>query len=127
VGGVAALALKAREVLTPQAVLEADWERAAAIKAGTTPIAQVVNRRRYRLSGVIRAVALGQLGVGPGFTIDLFDGTGVIEVVWLGQRQVRGLEPGRHLIVEGLAVVSDDGSRLMRNPRYELVPLGVKA
>jgi hypothetical protein len=114
-------------MLTPQAVLEADEERAAALKAGTTPIGAAKNRCRYRLSGVIRSVVVTPHGAGPGFEVELFDGTGSMDLVWLGQSRVRGLEPGRHLIVEGLMVVQGDGRRVMRNPLYELVPLGAKA
>jgi hypothetical protein len=116
------LSKRVRDLLTPQSVLEAHEERALAAKEGTVPIAQTRPRQKARVSGVIRSLGIGPRGSGATFEIDLYDGTGSVTVLWLGQRQILGMEPGRHVIVEGLMTVDDAGRRVMRDPRYELIP-----
>jgi cytochrome c-type biogenesis protein CcmE len=116
--------LKARikDLLTPQEILDADEERLKAAKEGTVPIAETEDRVHVRVSGVIRSIAIGPRGPGASFEINLYDGTESATVIWLGQRQILGLEPGRHVVVEGLMTVDRTGVRLMRDPRYQLVP-----
>jgi hypothetical protein len=41
--------------------------------------------------------------------------------VWLGRRQITGIGPGRNLRVTGRIGILD-GTRVMYNPRYELLP-----
>ncbi|MDR1799191.1 MAG: OB-fold nucleic acid binding domain-containing protein [Bifidobacteriaceae bacterium] len=113
------------DLLTPQSVLEAHEERALAAKEGTVPIAQTANRQPARVSGVIRSLAISPRGSGAAVEVDLYDGTGAVTVVWLGQRQILGMEPGRHVIVDGLMTIEDNGQRIMRDPRYELIPWAV--
>ena len=48
-------------------------------------------------------------------------GTGVLTVLWLGRRRIAGIAPGRVIQVTGRIGVHD-GTRIMFNPRYELMP-----
>ena len=57
----------------------------------------------------------------PTVEAELFDGTGSIELVWLGRRRIAGIEPGRSIVVTG-RVGEHDGRRAIYNPRYELRP-----
>jgi hypothetical protein len=75
------------------------------------------------VTGVIKSIAIGPRGPGAVFEVELADGTGSLRVIWLGQRQILGLEPGRQLTCHGL-VGSDSVGRVMRDPYYELVPVG---
>lgn len=52
---------------------------------------------------------------------ELFDGTGSVELVWLGRRRIAGIEPGRTILVRG-RVGEHDGRAAIYNPRYELRP-----
>ena len=52
---------------------------------------------------------------------ELYDGTGVISLVWLGRRHIAGIEPGRRLRVTGM-VTGDGEGRSIFNPGYELLP-----
>jgi hypothetical protein len=52
---------------------------------------------------------------------DLWDGTGSVTLVWLGRRNIPGIEPGRKILVRG-RVANIRGVRTMFNPAYELVP-----
>lgn len=55
----------------------------------------------------------------PTVEAELFDGTGSIELVWLGRRRIKGIEPGRMVRVQG-RVGEHDGHAAIYNPRYEL-------
>jgi hypothetical protein len=91
--------------------------------AAATPIGRTGGRRPARVAGVIRSIGIGYKGPGAVFEAELADSTGVLRVVWLGQRQVLGLEPGRALVCEG-RVGLEGGVRVMRDPRYQIVPVG---
>ena len=52
---------------------------------------------------------------------ELFDGSGSIELVWLGRRRIAGIEPGRTILVRG-RVGEHEGRAAIYNPRYELRP-----
>jgi hypothetical protein len=43
--------------------------------------------------------------------------------VWLGRRQIPGIEPGRALVAAG-RVTRDNDQSVIFNPRYELRPAG---
>lgn len=57
----------------------------------------------------------------PTVEAELFDGTGSIELVWLGRRRIAGIEPGRSILARG-RVGEHDGHPAIYNPRYELRP-----
>ena len=56
----------------------------------------------------------------PALEAELYDGSGVILVVWLGRRRIAGIDPGRSMQVRGRIGVHD-GQRTIYNPRYELM------
>jgi hypothetical protein len=59
----------------------------------------------------------------PALVAELYDGTGSMSLVWLGRRQIAGIEPGRSLV--GYGRVTRDGELpVIFNPRYELRPTG---
>ncbi len=84
-------------------------------------IAGAQDRQRVRLRGTLRTVTLRPRGGVPALEAELDDGSGVITVVWLGRRQIAGISPGRAIQVEG-RIGSGEGTRLLYNPRYELIP-----
>ena len=100
---------------------EASEERRAAERAGCTPVTDAVDRRRASVFGVLRSVTLRSRQTVPALEAELFDGTGAVHVVWLGQRRIQGIDPGRRIRLEGL-VCEMEGRRTMFNPRYELAP-----
>jgi DNA/RNA endonuclease YhcR with UshA esterase domain len=107
--------------LASQAELEADEERTESIKYGCTPVSDVAERRRATVHGVIRSVTLRPREGVPALQAELYDGTGTLDLVWLGRREINGIEPGRRGTFEGL-VCAVDGRRTVYNPRYELQP-----
>jgi hypothetical protein len=89
--------------------------------SGVVPIASAPDREMVRLRGTLRTVTLRPRGGVPALEAELFDGSGVLTVLWLGRRRIAGIVPGRTLQVSGRIGVHD-GTRIMFNPRYELVP-----
>ncbi len=90
------------------------------LELGSTPIADTVRGDRVTLTGRIRTV---QVGGGEGFlgvTAEVFDGTGAVDVCWLGRRALPGIDTGRDIRVTG-RVGERGGRRIMFNPRYELL------
>ncbi len=109
-------------VLASRAEIEADEERAVAARvAGCTPVAQVPARSRATVVGVLRSVTLRPREGVPALEAELYDGSGALDLVWLGRREIHGVEPGRRLRAEGLVCLVD-GRRTVFNPRYELTP-----
>jgi hypothetical protein len=101
--------------------IEADEERTEAIRYGCTPVSDLPERRRATVHGVIRSVTLRPRQGVPALEAEVYDGTGSLDVVWLGRREISGIEPGRRGSFEGL-VCGVDGRRTLFNPRYELLP-----
>lgn len=89
--------------------------------AGATHIADAPMRQTTRIAGVIRGVTLRPLGGVPALEADLFDGTGSVDVVWLGRRRIAGIDPGTQLIAEG-RIGEQRGRLMMFNPAYTLLP-----
>jgi hypothetical protein len=81
--------------------------------AGTRPMT--------RLDGNLGSVICRPIGSSPSLQAELNDGSEVIRLVWMGQRQISGIEPGRTLTVEGTVGVLR-GRKTMFNPRYQLRP-----
>ena len=105
-----------------QAEIEADEERQDAHRSvGCTPVDQLSNRSRASVSGVIRSVTLRPREGVPALEAELYDGSGSLDLVWLGRREIAGISPGRRLKIEGLVCLVD-GRRTVFNPRYELRP-----
>lgn len=115
--------LRARlsRLVAPQHQVHAEQEQQHAVRLGGTPVADLPMRRRATVCGTLRSVTLRPRAGVPALVAELYDGSGSLSVVWLGRRQIAGIEPGRRLRVEGL-VTTADGRRVVYNPRYELVP-----
>ena len=84
-------------------------------------VAEAPDREVVRLRGMLRTVTLRPRGGVPALEAELFDGSGMLTVVWLGRRHIAGINPGRSLQVQG-RIGLHDGVRTLYNPRYELIP-----
>jgi hypothetical protein len=84
-------------------------------------ISEAPDREMVRLRGSLRTVSLRPRAGVPALEAELFDGSGVIVIVWLGRRRIAGIDPGRSIQVEG-RIGEHSGVRTMFNPRYELIP-----
>jgi hypothetical protein len=68
----------------------------------------------------VQSVRVVPLSGTPTLEIGLVDATGVLSVVFLGRRAIRGLEIGVFATVEGRAI-EHHGRLAILNPVYELV------
>jgi hypothetical protein len=71
------------------------------------------------VTGRLRAVVYTPRENVPTLEAELFDGSAAIGLVWLGQRRIVGIEPGRRLLAHGRVGVHDDRPAIY-NPWYEL-------
>ncbi|MEV5572744.1 OB-fold nucleic acid binding domain-containing protein [Spirillospora sp. NPDC052269] len=99
--------------------LEAEELQRSTGEEGATPIHECSARQRACVAGTLRTVTLRPRGGAPALEAELYDGTDVVNLVWLGRRKIAGIDPGRRLRAEGL-VSLQDGRKVMFNPRYEL-------
>ncbi|WP_172120685.1 OB-fold nucleic acid binding domain-containing protein [Actinomyces faecalis] len=100
--------------------LEAQDEARRAAERGTVLISELVARERACVSGVLRAVTYRPAQDKPVFVGQLFDGTGSVDLVWVGRRSIAGVRPGVHLRAEGM-VVAGRTRPTIYNPGYELL------
>jgi hypothetical protein len=110
-----------RFVATPQE-LEAQELLSDAEQVGT-PISRARDREQLTVCGTLRTVTLRPRAGVPALEAELYDGSGSLAIVWLGRRQIGGIEPGRALVAHGRVSMSQ-GRPVMFNPRYELRPVG---
>src|SRR5262245_57539858 len=55
----------------------------------------------------------------PTLEADLYDGSDVVTLVFIGRRSTAGIEPGRQLTARGRIAIRDD-RKVIYNPFYEL-------
>jgi hypothetical protein len=108
-------------MVAPQQEVHAESERKLASRMGGTPISDLPSRRTATVCGTLRSVTLRPRAGVPALEAELYDGTGALALVWLGRRQIAGIEPGRRVRVTGLVTDAHE-QRIVFNPRYELVP-----
>jgi amino acid transporter len=109
-------ALHAAEVRHQVSELPADRDGGRPV-----PIADSRHRETVDIAGTLRTVTLRPRGSTPTMEAELWDGTGKVTLVWLGRRDIPGIEPGRKLVVHG-RMTTLKGERAIYNPRYELQP-----
>lgn len=91
------------------------------VEVGAVPVKELPDRELVRVAGTLRTVTLRPRAGVPALVAELYDGSGSISLVWLGRRQIAGIEPGRALIASG-RVTRDSEHPVIFNPRYELRP-----
>lgn len=92
---------------------------ATTLQSGCCPIAEADDRSRVTVRGVLRTVTLRPRGGVPALEAELYDGTALLTVIWLGRRRIAGIEPGRQIEVSG-RIGTQHQHRVLFNPRYEL-------
>ncbi len=94
--------------------------RRAHLPKADVGIRDAPDREMVTLRGTLRSVTLRPRGGVPALEAELYDGSGVLTLVWLGRRRIAGIEPGRPIQVQG-RIGLHDGVRTLYNPRYELL------
>src|ERR1051326_7377627 len=89
------------------ASMEAQELRDTTEKSGCCLVEAALDRELVTLQGTLRTVTLRPRGGVPALEAELYDGTGVITVIWLGRRRIAGIKPGRQIKVQGRIGVHD--------------------
>ncbi len=84
-------------------------------------ISQAMPQHRVAVRGVISSAAALTIGGGPAYRCVLTDGTGELDLLFLGRTAVRGLTDGAGCTAEGIAA-RRGGRLVVWNPRYWLAP-----
>ena len=111
-------------LVAPQQEVHAELEQEKAAQLGGTRIAELTLRSPATICGTLRSVTLRPRAGVPALEAELYDGSGSLSLIWLGRRQIAGVEPGRRVRVHGM-VTDNHGNRMIFNPRYELLPRGI--
>ena len=86
---------------------------------GCQTIEKLTDRDLVSVYGHIKHVTLAPRAGTPTLEAALYDGSGVVTLVWLGRRTIVGVKPGASLVAHG-RVSCHEGRRVIYNPRYEL-------
>ena len=89
--------------------------------SGARTIGELADREIATVSGTIRAVTLRPRSNTPALVVEVYDGSQSLNLVWLGRRRIRGIEPGAYLRATG-RVCLREGVPTIFNPAYELRP-----
>ena len=109
-----------RRFASSNAELESEELQRKVREEGAVPIQNCEDRQRVQLTGTVSTVTITPRGGHPALEVELRDGSGAVTLVWLGRRQIPGIDPGRTLKVWG-RISCHEGKRLIYNPRYELM------
>jgi hypothetical protein len=86
-----------------------------------TTIGEIRPQDRVLLTGIIRSKAALSISGCPACRYTLADGTGEVDMLFLGRVLIAGLETGLHCIAAGRAAARD-GRIVVWNPRYQVLP-----
>ena len=109
-----------RKLASSNAELESEELQKTVREEGAVPIRTCEDRQVVRLTGTVSTVTITPRGGHPALEVELRDGSGAVTLVWLGRRQIPGIDPGRSIKVCG-RISCHDGQRVMYNPHYELL------
>lgn len=109
-----------RRFASSNAELESEELQRKVREEGAVPIQNCEDRQRVQLAGTVSTVTITPRAGHPALEVELRDGSGAVTLVWLGRRQIPGIDPGRTLKVFG-RISCHEGKRLIYNPRYELM------
>ncbi|GGQ57045.1 OB-fold nucleic acid binding domain-containing protein [Couchioplanes azureus] len=102
-----------------EAELDAQELQRDSAKCGAMPAGQCRRGQVVSVSGRLRTVAYTPRTNLPTLEADLYDGSDVVTLVFLGRRSIAGIEPGRQLTARGRIAIRDD-RKVIYNPYYEL-------
>ncbi|MDT5033540.1 MAG: hypothetical protein QOC94_3711 [Actinoplanes sp.] len=102
-----------------EAELDAQELQRDAAKCGAMPAGECRRGQVVSVSGRLKTVAYTPRTNLPTLEAELYDGSDVVTLVFLGRRSIVGIEPGRQLTARGRIAIRDD-RKVIYNPFYEL-------
>jgi hypothetical protein len=88
---------------------------------GLTPIADAPARAMIRVGGEVQGLQVVPRAGSPSLEVTISDGTGRAVAVFTGRKRLGGLDPGRIIVLDGVAR-QEPGRKLLLNPAYTLIP-----
>ncbi|MFS8479891.1 MAG: OB-fold nucleic acid binding domain-containing protein [Micromonosporaceae bacterium] len=110
-----------RRLTASEAELDAEELQRDSREQGCVLARDIRRGQLVTISGRLRTVVYTPRTNLPTLEADLYDGTDVVTLVWLGRRRIAGIEPGRGVVARGRVAVRDD-RKVIYNPYYELEP-----
>lgn len=110
-------------LLASRSEIEAFDEQRAAHSQGSTLAVNTRVRTRAQVSGVLRSVTYRPQDRVPALLAEVYDGSGSVDLMWLGRRDVAGIQPGRRIVATGM-ICPGKRRNTIYNPRYSLAPVG---
>jgi len=87
---------------------------------GATTIAEAPLRVKTRVAGEITSIRVVPRAGSPSLEVSVNDGTGLAVAVFTGRRMIPGVNPGKGVVLDGVA--RQDRNRIvLLNPAYELL------
>jgi hypothetical protein len=99
--------------------LDAEELQRDAAESGSHRACDVTSGQLVNVTGRLRTVVYTPRTTLPTLEAELYDGSDMVRLVWLGRRRIAGIEPGRSITVRGRIAVRD-GRKVLYNPHYEL-------
>jgi hypothetical protein len=110
-----------RRLTATEAEIDAEELQRGAEASGCILLSDANRGQLVSISGRLRTVVYTPRTTLPTLEADLYDGSDVVTLVWLGRRHIAGIEPGRQLTARGRLATRDD-RKVIYNPVYELDP-----
>lgn len=92
----------------------------AATESGSTLIQDLKRGQLIQVSGVINSATTRPEKSVPAYEIEIFDGSGIINAIWLGRSVVVGVIPGKYIEVKGRITFLTSRPTIY-NPYYTLL------
>lgn len=87
---------------------------------GSTLIEELQRGEQIQVTGIVKSVTVQPKTQVPSFEVEISDGSGSLMVIWLGRKQVAGINPGTRIEVEG-RITFLSGKPCLHNPVYKIL------
>jgi len=108
-----------RRLFASEAELDAEQLQREAAESGCTPASDVRRGELVSVAGRLRTVVYTPRTTLPTLEAELYDGSDLVTLVWLGRRHIPGIQPGASVTARGRIAVRDH-RKVIYNPYYEL-------
>jgi hypothetical protein len=108
-----------RRLTASEAELDAEELQRGSAESGSIPALSCRRGQMVSVTGRLRTVVYTPRTNLPTLEAELYDGSDLVTLVWLGRRHIAGIEPGRQITARGRIAVRDD-RKVIYNPYYEL-------
>jgi RecJ-like exonuclease len=102
-----------------EAELEAEELQRDAAESGCTPVCDAQRGATVSVTGRLRTVVYTPRTTLPTLEAELYDGSDLVTLVWLGRRHIPGIQPGATVTAKG-RIAMRENRKVIYNPYYEL-------